>query len=499
MQPSPRPFDGRSTFVDALRGIAALSVACYHINRYGPLPELAESVVPDFLAAWFDRGWMGVQVFFVISGFVIAYSVRNARITPGYVGNYALRRSIRLDPPYWATILVVFLDHWIFNLHLGFTSIMDFPDPREEALSWGRLLSHLVYMQNILGYENLSAGFWTLCIEVQFYLMYVVGLGFAQRLPDANRRTPADAGPIGLLGLFGPLAVLSLFLWNHGGPAEGWAEFFGSLGWHWIAQADPGRPYWITHFFCMFFLGCLAWWTLDGRTSAWAFWGYVGLMLVRLGMDTWDAAADALAAGQPTDEVFRDAALTTMDLKMALAAGIALYLLGRRGKLGTTLDFGPLQYLGRISYSLYLIHFPIAHVVTTLGYEHMNINGSLSPWGAAAWLLVALVASIGVAHLLYRFVEAPSVRLAARLKPGPGRGGPERGTEVRGTDGQTEVQRSGGTESQRNGDVPKTPATTPAAGLISTPPRGPATSPPDSATATPPPGSTSSPPLSKGG
>ena len=96
MQDPPRAFQGRSTFVDALRGIAALSVACYHIFRYGPLPELADPVVPGILKLWFDHGWMGVQVFFVISGFVIAYSVRNARITPGYVGNYAFRRSIRL-------------------------------------------------------------------------------------------------------------------------------------------------------------------------------------------------------------------------------------------------------------------------------------------------------------------------------------------------------------------------------------------------------------------
>src|SRR4051794_15898753 len=93
-------FDGRSTYVDALRGIAAFSVACYHITRYGPLPEPASQIIPGVLQRWFDYGWMGVQVFFVISGFVIAYSVRNARVTPGFLGNYALRRSIRLDPPY---------------------------------------------------------------------------------------------------------------------------------------------------------------------------------------------------------------------------------------------------------------------------------------------------------------------------------------------------------------------------------------------------------------
>src|SRR5215467_8589533 len=105
MTQTPVRFDGRSTFIDALRGVAAFSVACYHICRYGPIPEPAREFIPGVLLAWFDHGWMGVQVFFVISGFVIAYSVRNARVTPRYLANYALRRSIRLDPPYWTTIL----------------------------------------------------------------------------------------------------------------------------------------------------------------------------------------------------------------------------------------------------------------------------------------------------------------------------------------------------------------------------------------------------------
>lgn len=372
-----RAFEGRSTFVDALRGIAALSVACYHIFRYGPLPGPAAEVVPGLLQVWFDHGWIGVQVFFVISGFVIAYSVRDARITPGYVGNYALRRSIRLDPPYWATIVVVLLVHWVFHLHLGFDSPMDVPSPMETPLTWKLILAHLFYVQNILDYENLSAGFWTLCIEVQFYLLYVIGMGIAQRLSTLYDRPSVPAAPLAVLALFAPLALLSLFLWNL------------NLG------GAAGSDHWITHFFCMFFLGCCAWWALDGRVPARVFWAYVGLVAVRVGW-RW-----------------------SLDLTIALVAGVGIYLLGRRGRLGTEFNFRPVQYLGRISYSLYLIHFPVAHVVTTLGYEHMTANRSLTPWGAATCLLAALLASIAAAHVLYTFVEAPSIGLAARLKRRP--------------------------------------------------------------------------------
>jgi len=397
MPASSGTFEGRSTFIDALRGIAAFSVACYHIYRYGPLPIAAEFAMPRPLAIWFDHGWIGVQVFFVISGFVIAYSVRNALITPRYLANYILRRSMRLDPPYWATILVVLLVHWVFALTLGFDSPMDVPSPMEVPLSWGLIVAHLFYLQDILksrlGYENLSAGFWTLCIEVQFYLLYIIGLGVAQRLPWV-RKLPIEWGPRALVLLFAPLAALSLFRWN----------------------SDPDTDMWIFHYFCMFFLGCLAWWALDNKVPAVVFWGYVLLVVVRLVLRGVEVYVDSRITRQGVGLSLAHAARSAIELKVALIAGITIYWLGRRGRLGTSLNYPVLQYLGKISYSLYLIHFPVGHVVTTLGYEHMTVNGTFTPTASLGWLLAALIASLIAAHGLYLFVEAPSVRLAARWK-----------------------------------------------------------------------------------
>lgn len=362
---SPRP-SARFAFIDALRGIAAFGVACYHITRYGPVPELAEPAIPALLSEWFTRGWTGVQMFFVISGFVIAYTLREAAVTPGYVLNYAFRRSVRLDPPYWTTIGLVLLIHGVMSLHLGFISPLDVPE--ETPLSWGQVISHFFYLQNILGYRNLSAGFWTLCIEVQFYLLYVVGFGIAQRFPAQRKRAPTDAGPLGLLLVFAPMALLSLFVWN----------------------LESDNDMWISRFYCMFFLGMVAWWALDRRVPGWVFWSYAFLVGGRL---LW---------------------MPSLALSVALLAGSLIYFLGRAGRLATTLNWGWLQYLGRISYSLYLIHFPVAHIVTTFGYE---FSGSeMSSTVAVAWLLAALMASIGAAHLMYLGIEAPSVRFAARFK-----------------------------------------------------------------------------------
>ncbi|HEY3965564.1 MAG TPA: acyltransferase [Planctomycetaceae bacterium] len=384
MQQPTGGFEGRATYIDALRGIAALGVAFYHIARYGPLNDRARLVLPAVVLEMIDHGWVGVQVFFVISGFVIAYSVRNARVTPGFLANYALRRAVRLDPPYWTTIAFVLLLHAFMHLHLGWESPLDVKTKFEPGVSWRLIGSHLIYAQNIIpGYDNLSVGFWTLCIEVQFYLLYVTGMGIAQRLPARDRRTPADAGAWGLLLTFAPLALLSLFEWNR---TQGGREVYDN-------------DMWIIRFFCMFFLGASAWWALDQRIPRAVFWLYVAAFCGRI-------------AQQALHEKWSDD--LTIGLSAALLAGLSTYLAGVRGCLGTWLNFRVLQYLGRISYSLYLIHFPMSHIVKWVGTW---LSGdSPAPIVAACWLALSVVFSILAAHVMYTFIEAPSVRLAAWLK-----------------------------------------------------------------------------------
>ncbi len=190
-------------FIDALRGLAALGVACYHIHRYGPLHEPASQLIPAPLATVFEHGWMGVQVFFVISGFVIAYSVHGVPISPKFLGNFALRRSIRLDPPYWTTIF------FVLGLY-GLARILGLGEDLIDPPSWGQFFAHAFYVQDIAGYGNISVGFWSLCVEVQFYLALIVMLGAAQwlhrrlgRTADGWRGLPAGRDRPAGLGLAG--------------------------------------------------------------------------------------------------------------------------------------------------------------------------------------------------------------------------------------------------------------------------------------------------------
>jgi peptidoglycan/LPS O-acetylase OafA/YrhL len=93
----------RFAFVDALRGLAALSVVLYHSYEVGHIAGLLAHL-PAWVTHLLRQGGIGVAVFFVLSGFVIPHSVARSRVTLPFVGRFMLRRSLRLEPPYWFAI-----------------------------------------------------------------------------------------------------------------------------------------------------------------------------------------------------------------------------------------------------------------------------------------------------------------------------------------------------------------------------------------------------------
>ena len=118
--------------------------------------------------------WQKGDIFFVISGFVIPFSVRNVKHTPGFLLRFAVRRSIRLDPPYWLTI--------ILELSAIKLSLMLFPGLGTPFPSVEQILAHFVYAQELLGFGSIIVIFWTLCYEVQFYIVFVSALVLARAL-----------------------------------------------------------------------------------------------------------------------------------------------------------------------------------------------------------------------------------------------------------------------------------------------------------------------------
>ena len=193
----------RLTFLDALRGLASLSVAVFHIYAFSAVSAQLATVEPHWLDAALKHGGLGINVFFVISGIAIATSIGQARITWRYLGRFALRRSIRLDPPYWAT--------------LALASVILAVDGR--APSMGRVLAHVFYAQTIAGQAQIVSVFWTLTYEVQFYLALVLAVMLAQRLG-------ARVGwGLAIVPLLTSLAVSALHIDTHGWFILWWYAF----------------------------------------------------------------------------------------------------------------------------------------------------------------------------------------------------------------------------------------------------------------------------------
>ena len=150
----------RIEVLDFLRGIAAMGVVFHHF--FGILD-------PGPLRTASFYGQLGVQVFFVISGFIIPYSLYRGEYRLRNFGTFVLKRIVRLDPPYIVTIIII--------IGLGVLSwYLPFQKDQVFHATVPQVLLHFAYINVFFGYPWLSDVFWTLAIEFQYYLL--MGLAF---------------------------------------------------------------------------------------------------------------------------------------------------------------------------------------------------------------------------------------------------------------------------------------------------------------------------------
>ena len=149
-----------------LRGLAALSVGLYHYTG-AVLPKLR---VPE-IQAIFKNGWLGVEVFFVISGFVIPYSLLGKNYSPKKFFPYIAKRIVRINPPAYLAMLLVLAQWYLIDYgishHISYT----------KDVSVGRLVNNILFTVPFSEQSWVIGIFWTLAIEFQFYLF--IGLFFS--------------------------------------------------------------------------------------------------------------------------------------------------------------------------------------------------------------------------------------------------------------------------------------------------------------------------------
>lgn len=302
-----------------------------------------------------------MQIFFVLSGFVIASNLDGLRrLTAAVIARSMLRRSIRLDPVYWVLIAL----NAGFLLTLSSTS-------KGDQLGTGVVLANMFYVNGILGQLFIVPVGWTLTFEMQLYLTLAVGLGLSRLLG-------ARAGDLaGRVVVFVPLLVLST--WRGMGIEPVRATAWALAAWH------------------MFFLGAATFWVASSTSGVRAFF------------------AGGVAATTAVFAVIREP-VTLLAPLTASVIGFA----ARRGSLTMPPGGASLQWLGKLSYSSYLIHPFVGNKLLRLATARSPHRLSLVEDQLLRWCVFAIATAlpIGCAWILWRAAERPAQLWARRVSVG---------------------------------------------------------------------------------
>ena len=283
--------------LQGLRGIAVLAVVFYHCA-----PRLVGMRV-HYAALW---GWAGVNLFFVLSGFLITSILLESRSKPHYFRNFYARRVLRIWPVCVLLLVVVYLEApWFIGPSIA------------EAVKTAPWLAYIFFVQNLfhLALPPAVGPTWSLAIEEQYYFLWAP-------LVRLLRRPWTMAVALAAALVASPVLRLCNFAWMT--PTNTLIHLDG------IAWGS---------------LLALGLHTLGLRRRAWLLLGLGGLVA-----GIWAAAT--IAGGT----AFLDSALGVAFAGAVLAS---IASTGAGNPLNAVLRRGPLAYYGRISYGLYMTHISV--------------------------------------------------------------------------------------------------------------------------------------------
>lgn len=283
--------------LDGLRGIAVLAVVIYHCH-----PRLQGTWIYG-ASLW---GWAGVNLFFVLSGFLITSILLGSRENPQYFRNFYGRRILRIWPVYVLVLLVVYLEApWFIGLPIG------------RAIVTAPWWAYILFIQNLfhLSLPPAIGPTWSLAIEEQYYFLWAPAVRVFKR--------PA------ILALVLVAALVASPMFRHANL-------------HWMTPTNT-----------LIHLDGIAWGSLLG----------LALLTLKLSRRTWLVlglgglvVGFALAATIAGGTSFLDSALAVCFAGAVLAA---IASTGARNPVNAALRMGPLPFYGKISYGLYMIHIAV--------------------------------------------------------------------------------------------------------------------------------------------
>lgn len=362
----PRGAAGVARFdnVNLLRAFAALAVVVYHVIEHAGWQDFPAS--GPLLT--FRIGWIGVDLFFVISGFVIAYSSLAAW----------RRAPARFARAYWRRRLARILPLYLLTLALWMVFFRETLPPVGSTHWFAQLVSHLTFTHSFWSstHGTIDGPNWSLAIEMQFYLMVALLIGWIDRTPAWRILA------YGILVAWAYRAWIVLVAYPHESAALTFLK----------STQLPGT---LDEFAAGIFLAKLV---VEGRMPN-RFPAVAGLC-VAAGLVGWLTMTvfwkHARYWDEPAMVIFwRTPFAIFLATVVACAVALPQWLAHRWLR--------PLHYLGEISYGIYLWHlFAIMAAAAWLGRD------------GAAMLPVVLAATLGAAMLSWHLVEKPAMQWAHR-------------------------------------------------------------------------------------
>lgn len=327
--------------LDSLRGIAALMVVLFHFTMGKAEDELG-----------FKWGTTGVDLFFIISGFVISMSIN--KVSSGI--EFIINRVSRLYPTYWASVTFTFILISAYGLIKG------------ESVRWIDYFGNMTMLQYYLQIPNLDGPYWTMIIEMLFYIFILFLFRFSLL------HHILWIGAILCIAIF----TLSFFFWN---------DFTQSL-----FRAIP-----LLEFFSLFFAGIIFYKVTTEKSSV------VHYLLI--GMCLLIQVSLFYHVGKSKTVI------SQLEYAIMLFIYFSLFTLFANGRLGILVQ-RPFLFLGKISFALYLTHqyIILGHVLPLL-INRLGLNFWISS------IFICLPIALLIATLITYFVEIPySFRMKQMLK-----------------------------------------------------------------------------------
>ena len=327
--------------LDALRGIAALMVVLFHYTMKRPEAELG-----------FKLGTTGVDLFFIISGFVIFMSLTKAKTSLDFVIN----RVSRLYPTYWTCVTFTFVLIAFFALK------------NHEAIPLKQYVGNMTMFQYYLGITDLDGPYWTMIIEMIFYIGIVLLFHF-KALKYLN--------PIGIT-LSLTVIVLTTFFYNSTTQ--------------WFLKYIP-----LLQYVPLFLAGTIFYKSYTQKSKLIENYALLLFCLIcQIAMFKYCGRSRSV--------------ISQSQYASMLIVYFGLFVLFINGKLGFIVSKATL-FLGKISFALYLIHQYVSiRLILPLLIDKYHFNF----WIAS--LLIALPIVIILATLVTYFVDIPlSKKMKQRL------------------------------------------------------------------------------------